>query len=36
MNTSNGTKFERLWSGNMVGYNSQSEADMALCNLLAF
>ncbi|WP_049890855.1 phage NrS-1 polymerase family protein [Natrinema versiforme] len=36
MNASNGTKFERLWNGNMAGYESQSEADMALCCLLAF
>jgi primase-polymerase (primpol)-like protein len=33
---SNGEKFERLWNGNTVGYDSQSEADMALCCLLAF
>jgi primase-polymerase (primpol)-like protein len=33
---SNGQKFERLWNGNTVGYDSQSEADMALCCLLAF
>ncbi|MFC4452102.1 MULTISPECIES: hypothetical protein [Halorussus] len=36
MNASNGAKFERLWNGNTGGYDSQSEADMALCNLLAF
>ena len=36
MNASNGAKFERLWKGNTGGYDSQSEADMALCNLLAF
>jgi len=35
-NASNGKKFERLWNGNTVGYESQSEADMALCCLLAF
>ena len=35
-NASNGSKFERLWNGNTVGYESQSEADMALCCLLAF
>ncbi|QKY22044.1 hypothetical protein B4589_016650 (plasmid) [Halolamina sp. CBA1230] len=35
-NASNGEKFERLWKGNTVGYDSQSEADMALCCLLAF
>jgi primase-polymerase (primpol)-like protein len=33
---SNGEKFERLWNGNTVGYDSHSEADMALCCLLAF
>jgi putative DNA primase/helicase len=32
----NGEKFERLWNGNTVGYDSHSEADMALCCLLAF
>ena len=35
-NASNGSKFERLWNGNTAGYESQSEADMALCCLLAF
>jgi putative DNA primase/helicase len=35
-NASNGEKFERLWNGNMGGYDSHSEADMALCCLLAF
>lgn len=35
-NASNGSKFERLWNGNTGGYESQSEADMALCCLLAF
>ncbi len=35
-NASNGEKFERLWNGSTVGYTSQSEADMALCCLLAF
>jgi primase-polymerase (primpol)-like protein len=33
---SNGEKFERLWRGSTAGYESQSEADMALCCLLAF
>jgi putative DNA primase/helicase len=32
----NGTKFSQLWSGNATGYPSHSEADLALCNLLAF
>ncbi|MGB9966245.1 hypothetical protein [Halobacterium hubeiense] len=35
-NASNGEKFEQLWNGNTAGYDSQSEADMALCCLLAF
>jgi len=33
---SNGEKFERLWNGDTAGYDSHSEADMALCCLLAF
>lgn len=33
---SNGTKFQRLWEGDTSGYTSHSEADQALCNLLAF
>lgn len=32
----NGDKFSALYSGNIAGYNSSSEADMALCNMLAF
>ncbi len=32
----NGEKFDQLWRGNTSGYASQSEADMALCCLLAF
>ncbi|OIB57330.1 hypothetical protein [Natrialba sp. SSL1] len=35
-NATNGEKFERLWNGNTLSYESQSEADMALCFLLAF
>ncbi|WP_042661976.1 hypothetical protein [Haloferax sp. ATB1] len=35
-NASNGPKFERLWNGNTADYDSNSEADMALCCLLAF
>jgi primase-polymerase (primpol)-like protein len=35
-NAKNGEKFDRLWRGNTGGYESQSEADMALCALLAF
>lgn len=32
----NGEKFTRLWNGITSGYESQSEADLALCRLLAF
>lgn len=32
----NGSKFEKLWSGVTSGYDSHSEADLALVNLLAF
>jgi len=32
----NSEKFTRLWRGQTTGYESQSEADMALCGLLAF
>jgi len=32
----NSEKFTRLWQGNTAGYDSHSEADMALCALLAF
>ena len=32
----NGAAFSRLWSGDWSGYPSHSEADMALCNSLAF
>jgi primase-polymerase (primpol)-like protein len=32
----NGEKFGRLWSGSTSGYESHSEADLALCRLLAF
>jgi len=35
MDTPNGQKFEELWSGNHSGYPSQSEADLALCKVLA-
>lgn len=30
------TKFHSLWQGNTCGYSSMSEADMALCSMLAF
>ena len=32
----NGDKFTRLWNGDTAGYQSHSEADLALCSLLAF
>ena len=35
-NARNGAAFERLWRGDLSGYSSQSEADMALCAHLAF
>ncbi len=36
MNAKNGRKFTALWQGDTSGYASQSEADQALCNMLAF
>ncbi|MDS0476801.1 hypothetical protein [Natrinema sp. 1APR25-10V2] len=36
MNAANGEKFRRLWAGDTSGYPSHSEADLALCSLLAF
>ena len=33
---SNGVKFEALWSGDIRGYPSPSEADQALLNILAY
>jgi putative DNA primase/helicase len=33
---SNGKKFARLWAGDIDGYGSHSEADLALCGMLAF
>lgn len=35
-NAKNGGNFKALYSGDITGYASQSEADMALCNMLAF
>jgi primase-polymerase (primpol)-like protein len=32
----NGKKFMSLWNGNFSNYKSQSEADIALCRILAF
>ena len=31
-----GDRFARLWRGEIAGHNSASEADLALCNYLAF
>lgn len=36
MNARNGGQFKSLWEGSIMNYPSQSEADLALCNLLAF
>lgn len=36
MNAENGEKFGRLWNGDYYDYPSQSEADLALCKMLAF
>ncbi len=37
MNSRNGSDFQNLWNGNWQGkYQSQSEADMALCSSLSF
>lgn len=36
MNAGNGSAFTSLWNGVISGYPSHSEADQALCNLLAF
>jgi len=35
-NAANGDKFSRLFDGDFADYPSQSEADLALCQLLAF
>jgi putative DNA primase/helicase len=32
----NHEKFERLWSGDATGYESPSEADLALCSIIAY
>lgn len=36
MGAANGDKFARLWRGDTSDYPSHSEADLALCSLLAF
>jgi putative DNA primase/helicase len=36
MGAANGGKFARLWTGDRSGYASDSEADLALCSMLAF
>lgn len=36
MNARNGSAFTALWNGDISDYPSHSEADQALCNLLAF
>lgn len=36
MNARNGEQFKSLWEGSIMQYPSHSEADQALCNLLAF
>lgn len=36
MSVANGVKFSRLWLGDRGGYESDSEADAALCAMLAF
>jgi putative DNA primase/helicase len=36
MTARDGAKFRALWNGDTTGYPSQSEADLALCRLLAF
>lgn len=35
-NAKNGNTFRSLYAGSITGYGSQSEADLALCNMLAF
>src|SRR6266571_847570 len=36
MHAKNGAAFRALWQGNISSYVSQSEAELALCNMLAF
>lgn len=36
MNAKNGDAFRSLWNGSTAGYDSHSQADLGLCNLLAY
>lgn len=36
MSAANSEKFRKLWNGDTTGYASQSEAELALCSILAF
>lgn len=36
MNSKNGSQFAALYNGDFSAYSSQSEADLAFCNMLAF
>jgi primase-polymerase (primpol)-like protein len=36
MSARNGADFQRLWNGDIAGYGSHSEADLAFCCMLAF
>lgn len=36
MSAANSEKFRKLWNGDTAGYASQSEAELALCSILAF
>lgn len=36
MNAANGAKFQKLWTGDITGYPSHSEADAGLVSMLAF
>jgi primase-polymerase (primpol)-like protein len=36
MRARNGSEFQRLWNGDTAGHSSHSEADLALCSMLAF
>jgi primase-polymerase (primpol)-like protein len=36
LSASNGERFARIWAGDVTDYGSHSEADLALCGMLAF